>query len=127
MGARIRAHDWSGTPLGPIDTWPQSLRSAISILLPSKAQIVLFWGPELIAIYNDAEDQTYVYLHMLRPSGLKRGGQVGAGDQVGAMGCTGSCYGVHLHFEVRLGRGVEGKPIDPLPMLKRWPQIPEPE
>jgi murein DD-endopeptidase MepM/ murein hydrolase activator NlpD len=80
-----------------------------------------------IAIYNEAEDQTYVYLHMLRPSGLKRGERVGAGEPVGAMGCTGSCYGVHLHFEVRLGRGVEKKPIDPLPMLKRWPQIPEPE
>ena len=54
MGALIRAKDWSKTPLGPIDTWPQSLRSAVSILLPSKAQIVLFWGPELVAIYNDA-------------------------------------------------------------------------
>ena len=54
MGALIRAKDWSSTPLGPIDTWPQSLRSAVSILLPSKAQIVLFWGPELVAIYNDA-------------------------------------------------------------------------
>ena len=31
-----------------------SLKSAVSILLPSKAQIILFWGPELIAIYNDA-------------------------------------------------------------------------
>ena len=54
MGQRIRAHDWSATSLGPVETWPQSLRSAVSILLPSKAQIVLFWGPELIAIYNDA-------------------------------------------------------------------------
>ena len=34
--------------------WPQSLRSAVSILLPSRAQVVLFWGPEFIAIYNDA-------------------------------------------------------------------------
>src|SRR6185437_11049616 len=54
MGALIRAKKWSSTPLGPIESWPQSLRSAVSILLPSKAQIVLFWGPELIAIYNDA-------------------------------------------------------------------------
>jgi len=78
-----------------------------------------------IGIYSEAEDQTYVYLHMLRPTGLKRGAPIGAGDQVGAMGCTGSCYGTHLHFEVRMGRGVERKPIDPLPMLKRWPQVPE--
>src|SRR5215831_2122098 len=54
MGERIRAMDWSRTPLGPIDGWPQSLRSALSHLLPSKAQIVLFWGPDLITFYNDA-------------------------------------------------------------------------
>jgi len=54
MGERIRAVDWSTTPLGPIDGWPQSLRSALSHLLPSKAQIVLFWGPDLITFYNDA-------------------------------------------------------------------------
>jgi hypothetical protein len=54
MGALIREKQWSGTPIGAIETWPQSLRSAVSILLPSKAQIVLFWGPELVAIYNDA-------------------------------------------------------------------------
>jgi PAS domain S-box-containing protein len=54
MGDRIRAFDWTATPLGPVERWPQSLRSAISILLPSKAQIVLFWGRDLIALYNDA-------------------------------------------------------------------------
>src|SRR5262245_7134504 len=54
MGDLIRAKDWSSTSLGPIERWPQSLRSAVSILLPSRAQIVLFWGPELVAIYNDA-------------------------------------------------------------------------
>src|SRR5688572_392369 len=54
LGALMRAFDWSTTPLGPPEHWPQSLRSAVSILLPSRAQIVLFWGPELITIYNDA-------------------------------------------------------------------------
>ena len=54
MGERIRRFDWSKTGLGPVEDWPQSLRSAVSILLPSKAQIVLFWGSELITIYNDA-------------------------------------------------------------------------
>jgi PAS domain S-box-containing protein len=54
MGARMRAFDWSRSPLGPAEAWPQSLRSAVSILLPSKAQIVLFWGEELITLYNDA-------------------------------------------------------------------------
>src|SRR3954470_21142777 len=54
MGERIRALDWSKTPLGPIDGWPQSLRSALSHLLPSKAQIAMFWGPDLVTLYNDA-------------------------------------------------------------------------
>ena len=54
MGERIRAMPWSKTQLGPMESWPQSLRSAVSILLPSKAQIVLFWGPDLVALYNDA-------------------------------------------------------------------------
>lgn len=54
MGERTRKLDWSKTPVGPIERWPQSLKSAVSFLLPSKAQIVLFWGPELVTFYNDA-------------------------------------------------------------------------
>lgn len=54
LGELIRSKDWSATPLGSVESWPQSLRSAVSILLPSRAQICLFWGPELVAIYNDA-------------------------------------------------------------------------
>ena len=54
MARRMRAFDWSKTPLGPPERWPQSLRSAVSILLPSTAQIILFWGPEFVVLYNDA-------------------------------------------------------------------------
>ncbi|MGH7628962.1 MAG: ATP-binding protein [Gemmatimonadales bacterium] len=54
MARRMRDLDWSATALGPVDSWPQSLRSAVSILLPSRAQIVLFWGPDLTTLYNDA-------------------------------------------------------------------------
>ena len=54
MGRRMREFDWSKTSLGPVAKWPQSLRSAVSILLPSKAQIVLFWGKDLATLYNDA-------------------------------------------------------------------------
>src|SRR5689334_21703099 len=54
MGALIRELDWSQTRLGAISKWPAQLRAAISLMLPAKAQIVLFWGPELIAFYNDA-------------------------------------------------------------------------
>jgi hypothetical protein len=54
LGALIRTLDWAATPLGPVERWPQSLRSAVSILLPSRAQICLFWGPDLVAIYTPA-------------------------------------------------------------------------
>ena len=54
MGELIRSTDWSKTSLGSMESWPQSLRSAVSILLPSRAQIAMFWGPDLITLYNDA-------------------------------------------------------------------------
>ena len=54
MARRMRELAWSETALGPVESWPQSLRSAVSILLPSKAQIILFWGPEFVVLYNDA-------------------------------------------------------------------------
>jgi len=63
MGERMRAFDWSKTALGPVERWPQSLRSAVSILLPSKAQLVLFWGPDLVTVYNDAYRPVYGAKH----------------------------------------------------------------
>lgn len=53
MGERIRMFDWSRTPLGPIEQWPQSLRTAASICLSSKFPMVIWWGPELTLLYND--------------------------------------------------------------------------
>ena len=53
MGARMRAADWSRTPLGRPDTWPQSLRTAISICLGSGFPMIVLWGPQYIALYND--------------------------------------------------------------------------
>ncbi len=54
MGQLMRSHDWSATPLGPADKWPQSLRTSVSICLASRFPILIWWGPELIKIYNDA-------------------------------------------------------------------------
>jgi two-component sensor histidine kinase len=53
-GVLIRALDWSKTSLGPISAWPAHLKATISLMLPARAQIVLFWGPEFVALYNDA-------------------------------------------------------------------------
>jgi signal transduction histidine kinase len=54
LGALIAQKDWSTTPLGPIATWPQSLRTSLGILLNSQHPMFVFWGPQLIKIYNDA-------------------------------------------------------------------------
>jgi len=54
MGARMRELDWSSTPLGPVECWPQSLRSALSICLNSRFPIAIYWGPEYVLLYNDA-------------------------------------------------------------------------
>ncbi|MCW3119657.1 MAG: sensor histidine kinase, partial [Chitinophagaceae bacterium] len=54
MGKLMRSKDWSQSLLGPIETWPQSLRTTLSILLNSKFPMFLWWGPQLICFYNDA-------------------------------------------------------------------------
>lgn len=54
MGTLIRNFDWSKTALGPLAQWPPHLKAAVGLMLPAKAQIVLFWGPQFIALYNDA-------------------------------------------------------------------------
>src|SRR5580698_2751041 len=54
MGALMRSLDWSRTPLGPVSSWPQSLRTSVSTCLNSRFAIVIWWGPDLVLLYNDA-------------------------------------------------------------------------
>ena len=54
MKARVAAFDWAATPLGPMATWPASLRIAVGICLSSRFPMFVWWGPERINIYNDA-------------------------------------------------------------------------
>ncbi len=78
-----------------------------------------------LAIYSPADNHSFVYMHMLKPPPVPLGDQVHAGQVIGQLGCTGSCDGPHLHFEVRIGRaslGAETKAVDPLPYLQQWPQ-----
>ncbi|SDF60137.1 MULTISPECIES: PAS domain-containing protein [unclassified Duganella] len=49
----IAAHDWSNTPLGPIDSWPQSLKTTVALILRSPVPIVTLWGEQGVMIYND--------------------------------------------------------------------------
>jgi signal transduction histidine kinase len=53
MGKLIRSKDWSATPLGPIESWPQSLRTTVSLCLASNFPISLVWGAQHTQIYND--------------------------------------------------------------------------
>ncbi len=49
----MRARDWAATPLGPAHAWPQSLKTAVGIMLTSRQPIWIGWGKELIYLYND--------------------------------------------------------------------------
>lgn len=71
-------------------------------------------------VFNNKGDNTYfAFMHMIKPSKLKVGEKVQAGDTVGRVGNTGRSYGCHLHFEYWVGPWqTGGRPIDPLPYLK---------
>lgn len=58
MGALMRAYDWSASPLGAPDGWPQSLRTALRLLLTTQHPMFIWWGPDLIQFYNDAYRRT---------------------------------------------------------------------
>ncbi|MEO8413281.1 MAG: PAS domain S-box protein [Ginsengibacter sp.] len=53
MGAHIRAKDWCNTPLGDPGTWPQSLRTMVSVMLDNPFGMYIAWGPDYIQLYND--------------------------------------------------------------------------
>jgi hypothetical protein len=53
MGALIRCHDWSTTPLGTLESWPLSLKTAVSLILRAQQPMFIGWGPRYISLYND--------------------------------------------------------------------------
>src|SRR5690349_4848788 len=54
MGALMRATDWSKTRLGPTENWPKSLKTMLGVVLGSRFPMLLWWGPDLLHLYNDA-------------------------------------------------------------------------
>ena len=54
MAARMRALDWSATPIGLVDQWPQALRTCVRIVLGSGYPMAICWGPDYTLLYNDA-------------------------------------------------------------------------
>src|SRR3954454_11332546 len=59
----VKQHDWSQTPVGPIETWPQSLRTVVNILLTSRYPMWMGWGSDLTFLYNDAYRPTLGIKH----------------------------------------------------------------
>lgn len=78
-----------------------------------------------VVIYDPAGNRSFVYMHMLRPPQVQEGDKVHASQLLGRLGCSGSCEGPHLHFEVRIGKATlrsDTKAVDPMPYLRGWPQ-----
>jgi len=75
MAERVRAFDWTGTPLGPIAQWPQSLKTAVGMVLLSPVPIVMLWGDDGIMIYNDGYSEFAG--HAIRPCSDRRCARAG--------------------------------------------------
>ena len=73
MGALMRGHDWSMSPLGEPTTWPPLLKSAVATCLASRFPMVVWWGPDLIMLYNDAWQP--ILGETKHPAGLGRPGR----------------------------------------------------
>jgi signal transduction histidine kinase len=54
MAARIRNHDWAATPLGPLDGWPDVLKTSVALCLASRFPQAVLWGDALLTLHNDA-------------------------------------------------------------------------
>lgn len=67
MAELIRRHDWARTPLGPLSSWPASLKVLVGTVVAAPCPMVLLWGPQLIQIYNDGYRQLIGAKH---PGGL---------------------------------------------------------
>lgn len=85
MARLIESLDWTHSPLGPIELWPQSLRTALNIILRSRFQLAIYWGPELVFFYNDAEREVIGDLHPYALGKPAREVLVDMWDEVGPM------------------------------------------
>ena len=72
LAGRIRVHNWSETPLGPIEEWSETLLASINLMLHSPFPTILSWGPEMVFLYNDAAIPTLTVKHPSALGGLYR-------------------------------------------------------
>ncbi|HWJ23747.1 MAG TPA: PAS domain-containing protein [Gemmatimonadaceae bacterium] len=112
MRALCRDLDWAATPLGPVEQWPQSLRTSAATVLATGFPGIVLWGPQLVQIYNDG----YVpFLGVKHPWGLGKP--------------TRECWPEVWHFNApiyeRVGRGETVTLEEQLyPLRRRGPDAP---
>lgn len=121
MADRIRNYDWSSTPLGPIDAWPPSLKTATGLLIAAPIPIVMLWGTQGVMIYNDAYSDFAGGRHpQLLGTNVREGWPEVAdfNDHVMKVGLAGGAL-VYRDQELTLHRN--GKPEQVWMNLHYWP------
>ncbi|MDP8942522.1 MAG: M23 family metallopeptidase, partial [Actinomycetota bacterium] len=74
-----------------------------------------------VVLDGEGEDADYVFMHLATGSvRVRRGQRVATGQRLASVGNTGYSTGPHLHFEIWRGGWSTGRPVDPLPDLRRW-------
>ena len=53
-GRLLADTDWAGTPLGPLEDWPQSLQTSVSLAMASRFPLLIAWSRDLVQVYNEA-------------------------------------------------------------------------
>ena len=85
MARLMAAKDWASTPLGPSESWTQSLRTSVAIMLRSRYPMILTWGEQLVMLYNDAFIPTLGAKHPRAIGGLLSDEFAEVWDEVGPM------------------------------------------
>ena len=93
------------------------------VISPSRS-IVLETGSDggrgnWASAYDPSRDLTFNFFHLQESASVEAGQRLDPGERIGRVGCSGSCSGDHLHFEIRRGEDPYGETIDPLPFLQR--------
>ena len=108
MGALMRAHDWAATPLGAPESWPQSLRTCLSICLNAPGLATILWGPELRMLYNDGYIGSMADRH---PGALGR-------PVAEVWGSAWDVVAPRFHAVIATGQGMSDERV-PLDMVRR--------
>jgi PAS domain S-box-containing protein len=95
MAERIRAYEWTSTPLGPLEHWPSSLRTLVDLMLQSPRMMAVCWGPQALLLFNDA------FYRLVGPRGALALGR-SAFD---------TCAGARAVFEPHLRAALAGRTV----------------